>query len=59
MLNNDAQEAEQQEIWNQQQLALKENLKAQIDRMLVTDVAYDDFDDENRAQTVTFKGFWL
>lgn len=42
----------------EQQRLLKENLKAQIDRMLVTQVDFDDFDDRNRARTVTFKGHW-
>ena len=40
------------------QLALKENLKAQIDAMLIVSVDFDDFDGENRAKTVTFKGHW-
>jgi hypothetical protein len=42
----------------EQQLAIKENLKAQIDRMLITDVEFNDFNEDNQAQTVTFKGFW-
>lgn len=42
----------------EQQEALKENLKAQIDRMLVTEVDYDDFDDENRARSMHIKGLW-
>ncbi len=42
----------------QQQEALKENLKAQIDRMLITEVDFDNFDEEQRAQKVTFTGLW-
>lgn len=42
----------------EQQHALKENLKAQIDRMLITDVEFDNHDNEQRARTVTFKGHW-
>lgn len=52
---------EEQEFWDAQHQALKENLKAQIDRMLVTDVEYNDVDvtDKSRAPTMTIKGFWL
>jgi len=42
----------------EQQEALKENLKAQIDRMLLLNVEFDDHDDKQRAQTVTFTGIW-
>lgn len=42
----------------EQQESLKENLKAQIDRMFITDVNFDNFDETQRAQTVTFEGHW-
>lgn len=52
---------EEQKNWDKQQLALKENLKAQIDRMLVTNVEYNEVDatDERHTPTMTIKGFWL
>ena len=51
----------EQAHWNEQQRLLKENLKAQIDRMLITNVDYTDLDvsDDDLPPQLTIRGRWL
>jgi len=51
----------EQKHWDEQQRLLKENLKAQIDRMLITNVDYTDLDasDDDLPPQLTIRGRWL
>jgi len=49
-------EAAQQAEWDAQQLALKENLKAMIDGMLITKVDFDLDDNADGLHEIRFTG---